>query len=55
MNNTIKVALALVVMLGVLAIAAGTVVGAAHPQKFHEPEPSRTCAYSSGCQYVTVP
>jgi hypothetical protein len=53
MNRT-KIALALVVMLGVIAITVGTVVGGTTAPRIAHPTPEPTCAYTSGCQYSTV-
>jgi hypothetical protein len=53
MNRT-KVALAVIVMVGVIAIVVGTVVSATTGPRFSEPTPEPTCAYTSGCEYSTV-
>jgi hypothetical protein len=49
-----KIALALVIMVGVIAITVGTVIGGTTAPRINQPTPEPTCAYTSGCQYSTV-
>lgn len=49
-HNRTKVALAVIVMVGVIAIIVGTVVGGTSSNN----QPERDCAYTSGCAYVTT-
>jgi hypothetical protein len=49
-HNRAKVALALIVMVGVIAIVVGTVVGGTSSSN----QPERDCPYTSGCAYTTT-
>lgn len=49
-HHNLKLVLALIVMVGVIAIVVGTVAGGTSSNN----QPERDCPYTSGCAYVTT-